>query len=371
MSNILRIVTRRVLALALFGCGAVSVANAQQNYNPVHVIGQMKLVFPQSGGPKLNVIAAHRGIYKAINGCPENSTCSIPQTYNNNIEAIELDVRLSGNGTPWLFHDYNLGRVTNINYNGQYYSPFTNGGPNPGVANTSDYIISSYALRDSNFNVTGYYTCTLARALQLIKNSYPHMAVLLDVKNASEATAADAVVKANGMTGYVAIKSNWSAFTNPNNYASWIVPVFGANDLPNIFNAQGGGVPGKSAQDVVNTYLANKATASNFLYYEVRLKDYGVGPVAPAYNFVRARYGVGSYSVGGDYNGQLYEANGQCCVSLSNYYYSNASWGTEQNDYRGRGDFQADYFTTTISDYPVNQANYSASVGRRATGPLY
>ncbi|WP_245391833.1 glycerophosphodiester phosphodiesterase [Salinicola aestuarinus] len=56
-------------------------------------------------------ITAHRGSsYKA----PENTLAALDQAIEDGADAMELDVRLSGDGEVVVFHDNNLGRVTGI-----------------------------------------------------------------------------------------------------------------------------------------------------------------------------------------------------------------------------------------------------------------
>jgi len=50
-------------------------------------------------------IIAHRGLH---NTCPENSFAAIKQAVDNNISAIEIDVRKCKTGEVVLFHDRNL-----------------------------------------------------------------------------------------------------------------------------------------------------------------------------------------------------------------------------------------------------------------------
>ena len=71
-------------------------ASAANIWNPQHILNAMKSPYQRSRASV--AVIAHRGLVS--NGCPENSTCSILNTYKNNIEAIELNVKQSSDGQP-------------------------------------------------------------------------------------------------------------------------------------------------------------------------------------------------------------------------------------------------------------------------------
>lgn len=55
-------------------------------------------------------VIAHRGLTRRA---PENSLAAIEAALRSGIEAVEVDVRFSADGTPWLLHDAHLDRTTN------------------------------------------------------------------------------------------------------------------------------------------------------------------------------------------------------------------------------------------------------------------
>jgi glycerophosphoryl diester phosphodiesterase len=55
-------------------------------------------------------VVAHRG---HTGKAPENSLASVEAAVNAGIEAVEVDIRFSLDGTPWLLHDAHLERTTN------------------------------------------------------------------------------------------------------------------------------------------------------------------------------------------------------------------------------------------------------------------
>jgi glycerophosphoryl diester phosphodiesterase len=55
----------------------------------------------------LNILYSHRGTWV---DAPENSLAAMDASANQNIEVVELDVLLSENLTPWMFHDWTMER---------------------------------------------------------------------------------------------------------------------------------------------------------------------------------------------------------------------------------------------------------------------
>lgn len=61
----------------------------------------------------MNIHYAHRGLHKDKNIAPENSLAAFELAVKNNY-GIELDVQLSKDNVPVVFHDYTLNRVCGI-----------------------------------------------------------------------------------------------------------------------------------------------------------------------------------------------------------------------------------------------------------------
>lgn len=369
MSPSIRSITLAALAL----CGLAlnhATAVAGQPYNPTRIVQEMRQKYGNGSTDYQLVIGAHRGVYKGISGCPENSTCSIANTYNKDIEVIELDIKTSANGTPWIFHDRNIGRVTNYGGSTQY-NPYLNTGPNPTIDSLSDSTLSSLNLKDSirsgtsAGSITGYRPMTLARALRVIKTHYPHMAVLLDVRSAADAAASDRVVQAHGMTGWVAIKGNVS-FVRGQNFNSLVVPVVGAGDLDTLAATS----PSDTPQNAVNKFIDSLFLYGNVVYVEVRMKDRW-GPVAGTYEHQAAIRGTGSFQPIPDHAGLYYRANGQCCQALDETLATTRNFGNETRDDRENDSYHTNYFRTTLTDEPESLAGYARSQGRRNNSAYY
>ena len=60
-----------------------------------------------------NVAFAHRGFFDNENGIPENSLPSFENAIINNV-GIELDIQLSSDGVPMVFHDADLERMCGV-----------------------------------------------------------------------------------------------------------------------------------------------------------------------------------------------------------------------------------------------------------------
>lgn len=66
-----------------------------------------------AGSRFASVNYAHRGYHKAADKIPENSTSAFNRAIENGY-GIELDVQLSKDGVPMVFHDYTLNRMCGI-----------------------------------------------------------------------------------------------------------------------------------------------------------------------------------------------------------------------------------------------------------------
>lgn len=99
---------------------------------------------------------AHRGMYDV--GIPENSLAAFQNAINNGC-AIELDVRITKDDVPVVFHDGNTARNTNANYT---------------IKKTNYSVLAGLKLEGTNETIP-----TLAQALELINDQVP---VLVDVK---------------------------------------------------------------------------------------------------------------------------------------------------------------------------------------------
>lgn len=75
------------------------------------------LIKPRQKRPEvtdfLNVDYAHRGLYKNVEGCPENSLAAFVAAVDKGY-GIELDVQLTADGQVVVFHDFDLKRACQL-----------------------------------------------------------------------------------------------------------------------------------------------------------------------------------------------------------------------------------------------------------------
>lgn len=74
-----------------------------------HLDATLKVI-RSKGGVTKPLIAAHRGEH---NNLPENSLAAFKQTIQQGTDILELDVRVSKDGVPFIMHDATLDRTTN------------------------------------------------------------------------------------------------------------------------------------------------------------------------------------------------------------------------------------------------------------------
>jgi GH18 family chitinase/glycerophosphoryl diester phosphodiesterase len=220
--------------------------------------------------PDLVLLSAHRGLHALANssqapGISENSLQSIGYAAEAGWEMIELDVKLTSDGTPILSHDKTWGRewcfTNGAGLNDPPsaqgpYNPFIapgnsfNDGKNRSVtgtplANTRIWFSDSTVLRDSvslvqasnqgcSFlgSLFGEYPPTLSDAFDYIAKNKIRMVVMLDIQGVDIAQAALNVVTSKSddagrpFLNSVVFKMPASLF--PNGYTD-ILSAFGAN----------------------------------------------------------------------------------------------------------------------------------------------
>jgi GH18 family chitinase len=174
----------------------------------------------------LVILSAHRGIHSLAGssqaqGIPENSLQSIASAAQEGWEAIELDVKLTSDGTPILSHDKTWGSEwcgSNVSSKGPY-NPFIPPGnslndlKNPFVNQTAltdtRSFLGATVLRDRVSVINGIdfgcdilqrlffgeYPPTLSDALDYIAKNKIRMVVMLDIQSVDIAKAALNVVQ--------------------------------------------------------------------------------------------------------------------------------------------------------------------------------
>ncbi|MET4675190.1 glycerophosphodiester phosphodiesterase family protein [Luteibacter sp. ME-Dv--P-043b] len=356
------------VALSVAALVAPITAMAANNWNPSRILAAFEN--PYVGNTKDVGVISHRGIVD--NGCPENSSCSILNTYNHNVEAIELDVKEDADGALWLFHDQNAGRMLFHLPNFDIFQPAQNPkGWDPDIRTLSSQELLGSFLRDRNFSKTGYHPVTVARALATVKTEANHMLVVLDIKTVTAVNQAANLAKQLGMQNQVVLKFSSSLFaSNPNAMLGAtkgvaFAPTVYAGDEDNIathYNGLCGAISPESAQCRVNAWV-NEAKGIGASWVEIGNKQ----PVSgdPTFGLLRAEAGlkrpVGAFSPVIEYRVNMHDgyhfvrSNGTCCAALNDYLSRTRYFGNETRD--DRPNFTAQVFagaTNVITDDPLS-----------------
>lgn len=377
-----RISIAKRLALALFGLGGIAgAASAGNTYNPVHILWVLK--YPHSALAAGNVVTiAHRGVIGP--GCPENSACSIYKAYDNNVEAIELDVKESSSGTPWLFHDQNAGRML---YNrGADFDIYSGKGWNPDIRTMSDMDIQNTGLKDHDFKVTDYRPLTAASALDIVKNNANHLVIVFDIKTATAVSRIADLVNQRGMRDQVVLKFSSSLFArNPDDIVKYtkgvhFAPTVYTGDMDAIirggYGLAGGCIGANSHWCAIERWADAASKLQNYAWLEVGNKEATANdPTTFLLNYLKSqKRAIGAFNPVAEYrtnagDGAYYiRSNGECCAKLSDYLSNSPFFGRETNDDRWQVANQlAAGFTSVISDNPWGVNNAAVRVGRRNT----
>ena len=352
---------------------------ARQNYDPVLVAQQF-----HSTDPQLRIVVSHRGIWKQ-DECPENSHCSFYDAKQDGVEAVEVDVKASKNGTLWALHDYHIGRVTNYpaNSGGGYFDqsrPIGPGNENPLVSTLTDAEIGGLYLRYANGSVSKTHPYTIEQTLTNIRND-GHMVAMLDLKNATDVGRATAIVRSLGMEKIVILKFPSSIYSLQGFYLPedlkglLFAPVVYAADLPRI------GAPGGSSLDseqaAVNDYLTALAGSRLFesgggssLYVEFGMKSPdGRDPLRPSYNheIYSLDRAAGSFQPVPDASGGRYYLENGGYYTLDQVLTKDISpFPNEITDDRENSDFELKYFNSIITDDPVSLIQRATDLGDRS-----
>lgn len=375
----------KVLALAL-ACASLAtlsgMASAASNWNPQHILNVMKA--PYQGSRADVVVISHRGLVG--DGCAENSTCSILSTYNNNIEAIELDVKQASDGILWLFHDQNAGRVVYHEPGFYIFQPATNPkGWNPDISTLTSHDLVNSFLRDKNFAKTNDNPTSLAKALNTVVTYANHMVVVLDLKNLDAVSRAADQVHAFRMENQVVLKFSASLLPKtPSEITRFtkgvpFAPTIYAGDMDRLADGGYVGECGSGRGDTpacrVNAWINEARRQSGFAWLEIGNKQPRRGdPTAEllAENQAQKR-AIGAFSPVPEYrlsshDGQHYvRSNGTCCASLDDYLTRTKYFGNETAD--DRPDFRGQVtagFTSIITDDPLGviRANVPRNTAR-------
>ncbi|WP_230597121.1 glycerophosphodiester phosphodiesterase family protein [Xanthomonas albilineans] len=364
----------KTLSLALV-CAALSgVASAANNWNPQHILNTMK--DPYIGNTVNVAVISHRGMIGR--GCPENSVCSIINTYRHDVEAIELDIKQAADGQLWLFHDQNAGRVIDHNPNFNIFQPPTNpAGWDPDIRTMTTADLDNSFLRDRFFVRTRYRPATLAVALNTVYSNANHMVVVLDLKTLDAVSRAADIVLNYRMENQVVLKFSASLLAkNPDDIKLYtkgvpFAPTIYAPDMDKLADNYNGLCGGLGTPDTplcrVEAWITEARNSNvGFAWLEIgnkqpRRGDPTAEMLADQQSLKRA---LGAFSPVPEYrfrnhDGRHYvRSNGTCCASLNDYLSTTKYFGNEIADDRPNFRAQAAAgFTSIITDDPLSVIN--------------
>jgi hypothetical protein len=345
--------TRMIGLTFLVLAGDVTAASAQNyaNYSPAKTINAMR-----SYDPKLKIIAAHRGHF--YQDCPENSVCSVLATARDSVEAVEIDVRESGDGTLWPIHDTNIGRVTNYTLTGALFDPYAsdsnNEKNNPAITDMNDRALGALKLRDPLGNVTSYSFITLSALLQQTDRNNATLVYIFDIKTAGAISKTAALVKQLGIQNRSVLKFN-STLTSPGGVSNLtggvnFAPVLGTGSLDTIADNYNNG---SSPIERVDNYVSAFSKVSGFVYFELRnkmlvgpsnknqsvtvegpLRDVDFYVSASKINWGGYAPAVEHYATSSQPGTGYYSLNGHCCTSLTARMDTSKYFGNDTRDDR-------------------------------------
>ncbi|WVQ69201.1 uncharacterized protein L199_007417 [Kwoniella botswanensis] len=140
-----------------------------------------RIKYPKKGD---FLLSAHRGF--RWDGVPENSRTSIKRAVEHGMICVEIDIRLTSDGVPVLFHDPTLGRVTNIaEYMGRSdgYSPFTGKGYSPLIEQTPwKGCIEDLKLKEEHGEICDKGVLDFKSLLDLIEEEKLDIVLFMDIK---------------------------------------------------------------------------------------------------------------------------------------------------------------------------------------------
>jgi glycerophosphoryl diester phosphodiesterase len=373
--------TAALLGLGMIGAAAPALANS---WNPEHIM--LALKFPHSHHVRGNVVTiAHRGLVGP--GCPENSACAIINAVNHNIEAIELDVKESSQGTPWLFHDQNAGRL--VSHSGGL-DIYTGAGWNPDIRMMNDRQLAGSRLMDHGFKISKYNALLVSTALNTVKFGANHVVIVFDIKTADAISKIADMVNARHMQNQVVLKFSSSLFArNPADIIKFtkgvaFAPTVYTGDMDKIIDSgYAGNMTGCADRGAdkfqcrIEAWADQAARVRNYAWLEVGNKQAFAGgdPTRFLVNHLRGlNRAMGGFSPVPEYrtsagDGAYYiRSSGTCCARLSDYLSSSKYFGREAQDDRWQvTELLNAGFTSIISDNPSAVSNAAIRQGRRNT----
>jgi len=328
-----------------------------------------KVINTLKSGRKTDLVAvcAHRGYWRE-NGVPENSLRAIQRAFDNRIETVEIDIKMSSDGEPVLMHDWNLGRTTELGM-----------GRNDLVSSWPNGALQSLRLKDKNGNLTNEHLPTFRQVLSYIRDHQIAIVLVLDIKDRNAAGACWNIM--NEGEGW---KNHWG---NP--AAKWTVFKLNATvyngpaDLEKALRLSGSRYNDFRFVPVYTTNMVDKIDCMA-QYKSYRNKPYFIGVevdikqqngihqdiMDQAWNDGKT---VCCFNAIPDAGGNNFnKADGTCCYTLQSLFFKSKSGKADTEDNRGSWQWLTSMGVHWITtDEPVNLINDWLDKGFRNASKYY
>lgn len=375
-------------AAAIFGFANTAYAGC---FNPKLVTEALKGTVGKTHKP---IVVAHRGLWAGdqTNSIPENSLSALKAADRGCIEAVELDVRKTKDGIPFLMHDFTLGRTTNAYevLGGPKFIPEKNTGTNPNSATLPwDTITKLKLLSPDRKSVSAEKVVSIKEVYDYYFEQRMSTLLVFDIKSKESAIAIaklinddtrdyGAGIKASDLTIFK-IKATMYPF--PDEFVSdlsqnnitvqpMVMPIYTTNMLQEFKDK------GWNIADSLQAWIARDKMA------EINLKQ----PNGLLNDLVQtvhnANIALGNFNAIPDYNGPgpiprdiprnkaFYDSNGTCCYQLSERY-STFEGVSDTDDKRGDRTFlfgsKSQNFSVITTDAPSKTISELEALGLRNT----
>lgn len=376
---------RRITSVFAFLSLAIAAPAVAKNYSPAKVIQAMKV-----NNQRLRIIVEHRGRF--YQDCPENSVCAMNATTREGVEAVEIDVRESADGTLWPIHDTNIGRTTNFSADGHLFNPYTrsaaNERNNPAIHDLHDATLRSLKLRDPLGHVTGDAFQPLDAMMHKVDVGNRNLVYMFDIKTRPAIAKTAAMVRRLGLQDRAILKFN-STLVSPGTVLSEthginFVPVIGTGSLDQIVDHYH--LEKTSPSERVAAYVNDFAKTAGFVYFEVRNKMFTgprsgsafdtkvEGPLSQI-DFYMALTHIpqGGYAPYTEHYATpsqpgtgYYYVDGHCCQLLTDNHDRSGYFGIDSRDDREVLHYMVSYNAVTISDIAAAAMSEARQMGARA-----
>ncbi|PPV07675.1 AvrBs2-like putative avirulence protein [Xanthomonas bromi] len=149
-------------------------------------------------------VMVHRGLYDLRHGIPENSLSAIDNAYAQGYRTLELDVGVSADGVPMLFHDFTVGRTLD--------HPDNRLMADMPYAELRDQPLVIRNPVDGNFVKTDQRLVSIDQVLRHVMGTKPGMSIVLDCKEHMPEDVALMLLSQPQMLPFTAIKVYSSAY---------------------------------------------------------------------------------------------------------------------------------------------------------------